>query len=173
MQHENEIRIPEKEPVIIRFRGDVPAPVIIPHALLMFIAMLISNVAALMALTRNPRFRLYTFLTTIFMLVGGMILGPIVQHYAFGEFWTGFPFGFDLTDNKTLIAFIFWIVACVGNLTREKRWLTVLAAVVTLVIFSIPHSARGSELDYDTGKVKTGMVQFPSAMNNSPVTIKN
>jgi hypothetical protein len=139
----------------------------------MFIAMLLANVAALMALAKNSRFRLYTFLTTTVLLVGGMILGPIVQHYAFGEFWTGFPFGFDLTDNKTLIAFIFWMVASVGNFKKEKRWLTVMAAVVTLVIFSIPHSARGSELDYDTGRVKTGMVQFPSAVYISPEALKN
>jgi len=156
-----EIRVPERNPVIIRFRGDVPALIIIPHALLMFIAMLLSNVAALMALTGNSRFRFYTFATTAVMLVGGMILGPVVQKYAFGEYWTGFPLGFDLTDNKTLIAFSFWLLATGGNLKKGKSWLTFLAAVVTLVIFSIPHSARGSELDHETGKVKTGMVQMP------------
>ena len=156
-----EIRVPERNPVIMRFRGDVPAPIIIPHALLMFIAMLLANVAALMALTGNSRFRIYTFLTTLIMLVGGMILGPIVQKYAFGQFWTGFPFGFDLTDNKTLIAFIFWIVATGGNLKKGKPWLTILAAAMTLIVFSIPHSAKGSELDPETGKVKTGMMQLP------------
>lgn len=155
-----EIRVPEKNPVIIRFRGDVPAPVIIPHVLLMFLAMLFSNLAALMALAGNSRFRFYTFATTAVMLAGGMILGPIVQKYAFGEFWTGFPVGFDLTDNKTLIAFSFWILAAAGNLKKGKSWLTILAAAVTLIIFSIPHSARGSELDYETGRVKTGMVQL-------------
>jgi hypothetical protein len=168
-----EIRIPEKTNVIMRFRGDVPAPVIIPHALLMFIAMLLANVAALMALTANSRFRFYTYLTTTVLLVGGMILGPIVQKYAFGQFWTGFPIGFDLTDNKTLIAFIFWIVASLGNLKKGKPWLTIIAAIVTLVVFSIPHSARGSELDYETGRVKTGMVQPASNVLNTPEALKN
>lgn len=167
IENGKEIRVPEKNPVIIRFRGDVPAPVIIPHALLMFIAMLLSNVAALMAFTGNSRFRFYTFATTAVMLVGGMILGPIVQKYAFGEFWTGFPVGFDLTDNKTLIAFSFWILASGGNLKKGKYWLTILAAAVTLVIFSIPHSVRGSELDHETGKVKTGMVQLPCTVIKS------
>jgi hypothetical protein len=157
-QHGKELRVPEKDPVIIRFRGDVPALVIIPHALLMFVAMLLANVAALMAITRNSRFRFYTFLTTAVMLAGGMILGPIVQKYAFGAFWTGFPMGFDLTDNKTLIAFIFWIIAAGGNLKKSRSWLTIVAAAVTLIVFSIPHSVKGSELDLETGKVKTGMV---------------
>jgi hypothetical protein len=161
-QHREEIRVPERNPVIIRFRGDVPAPVIIPHILLMFIAMLLANVAALMAFAGNSRFRFYTFLTTAAMLAGGMIMGPIVQKYAFGQFWTGFPMGFDLTDNKTFIAFIFWIVAAGGNLKKGKPWLTILAAAVTLIIFSIPHSARGSELDPETGRVKTGMMQRSS-----------
>jgi hypothetical protein len=87
-----------------------------------------------------------------------MILGPIVQKYAFGAFWTGFPAGYDLTDNKTLIAFICWIVASLAGMKKGKPWLTVIAAIVTLVVFSIPHSAKGSELDYSTGTVKTGML---------------
>ena len=49
-----------------------------------------------------------------------MILGPIVQYYAFGDLWTGIPFGWDLTDNKTLIALIFWILAVV-NEQKERE----------------------------------------------------
>ncbi len=49
-----------------------------------------------------------------------MILGPIVQKYAFGELWTGIPFGWDLTDNKTLIAFLFWILAVIMNRKKER-----------------------------------------------------
>jgi hypothetical protein len=45
-----------------------------------------------------------------------MILGPVVQYYAFGEFWTGVPFGWDLTDNKTLVAVIFWALAVANEL---------------------------------------------------------
>ncbi|MBN1415347.1 MAG: hypothetical protein JW973_09620 [Bacteroidales bacterium] len=153
------ISIPGDESVIIRFRGDVPALIIIPHILFMFVALFLANLAGLMALTRDPRFRPYTFVTTAALLLGGMILGPVVQFYAFGELWTGFPRGFDLTDNKTLIAFTFWIIAFAGNMKKERPILTIIAAVIMLVIFSIPHSAIGSELDYETGKVMTGMVK--------------
>ena len=69
-----------------------------------------------------------------------------------------FPMGFDLTDNKTLIAFVFWLIAVVGNVKKDRRYLTLLAGLVMLVIFSIPHSVKGSELDPATGKIKTGMV---------------
>ena len=85
-----------------------------------------------------------------------MILGPIVQKYAFGEFWAGIPYGWDLTDNKTLIAFVAWIVAIVFNRKKQKRWLIVVAALVTIIIFSIPHSMYGSELNYQTGTIQQG-----------------
>jgi hypothetical protein len=89
-----------------------------------------------------------------------MILGPIMQKYAFGEFWTGIPFGWDLTDNKTLIALIFWIIAVVMNRKKERPLYTILAAAVLLVIFSIPHSVLGSELDYSSGKVTQGLLMM-------------
>jgi hypothetical protein len=82
----------------------------------------------------------------------------VVQLYAFGDLWTGIPFGWDLTDNKTLVAFLFWTLALVANLRRERRWATVLAAVVLLLIYSIPHSLYGSELDYESGKVIQGLI---------------
>jgi len=53
----------------------------------------------------------YTGVVLITLFVGGLILGPVVQKYAFGAFWAGWPFGHDLTDNKTLFVFIFWVIA--------------------------------------------------------------
>jgi hypothetical protein len=159
-------RIPYGEQVIIRFRGDVPAGIIIPHASLMFVAMLLSNLTLLLALFNFKQYRLYGWITIVALFVGGLILGPLVQHYAFGQYWTGFPNGYDLTDNKTLIVFIFWLIAIVGNLKKDRRYLTILAALVMLVIFAIPHSARGSELDPASGKIKTGMV----SLYKEPVT---
>ena len=96
--------------------------------------------------------------TLILFIVGGMILGPIVQYYAFGELWTGIPFGWDLTDNKTLIALLFWILAVVMNRKKERPLYTSLAAIMLLVVFSIPHSLFGSELNYATGQVTQGII---------------
>jgi len=151
------LRVPAGEQVVIRFRGDVPARIIIPHAALMLIAILLSNLTLLLALFNYRSYKIFGMMTTVVLLVGGLVFGPMVQKYAFGKYWTGFPFGFDLTDNKTLIAFVFWVLAIIGNLKKDRRYLTILAAVVMLVIFSIPHSARGSELDPETGKINTGM----------------
>ena len=145
-------------PVVIRFKGGVPLFILLPHILFMFIAMLFSTLAGLMAAIKFPQYKKYGILTLILFAIGGMILGPIVQYYAFGDLWTGIPFGWDLTDNKTLIALIFWILAVVMNRKQERPLYTALAAFVLLLVFSIPHSLFGSQLDYSTGQVTQGII---------------
>jgi len=146
----------KEEPVLIRYKGEVPAWVLIPHILLIFLAMLFSNFTGILAIAKHPRFRFWTRLTFWFLLFGGMVMGPFVQHFAFGAYWTGIPFGYDLTDNKTLIAFVGFIVAMVFNFKKPHRISVIIATVLMLVIFSIPHSARGSQLNYQNGQVDTG-----------------
>lgn len=159
----------KEEPVVIRFKGPVPSSVLTPHIIIMFLAMLFSTAAGLMALFRMPSFRKTGIWTLVLLTAGGMILGPVVQKYAFGEFWTGVPFGWDLTDNKTLIAFMFWLLAVIMNRKKEKPFLTILAAAVLLLVYSIPHSMFGSELDYSSGQVIQGalLAFFLSNQKNS------
>lgn len=145
-------------PIVIRFKGGVPAFILVPHILFMFAAMLFSTLAGLMSIIRYSLFKKYALWTLILLILGGMILGPLVQYYAFGDLWTGIPFGWDLTDNKTLIALIFWILAVIMNRKQERPFYTALAAVVLLLIYSIPHSLFGSELDYSTGQVTQGLI---------------
>ena len=91
--------------------------------------------------------------------VGGLIFGPIMQWRAFGDAWTGIPFGWDLTDNKTLIAVVAWLAAYLavrradrgGDAWRARGWV-LGAALLTLIVFSIPHSVLGTEFDYETGQ---------------------
>lgn len=147
----------KESPVEIRFKGGVPLFILLPHILLMFIAMLFSTLAGIMALIKYPLYKKYAILTLILFTIGGFVLGPVVQKYAFGDLWTGIPFGWDLTDNKTLIALIFWILAVVMNRKKESPGYTILAACVLLLVFSIPHSLFGSQLDYSTGQVTQGI----------------
>ncbi len=141
--------IPPDENTVTRFKGEVPAVVLVPHVLFMFLGMLISTRAGLEALARGRRMRFYAILAAALILVGGMIFGPIVQKYAFDVYWTGFPLGMDLTDNKTLIALVAWLLALTAVWKNAgARWWIVAASAVTLVIFMIPHSLHGSELQY-------------------------
>jgi len=136
-----------KEPVIIRFRGQVPELILYMHILLMVLSMLFSIRTGFEAILKRKKTYLFTIITMLIFLVGGFILGPIVQKYAFGVYWSGFPFGHDFTDNKVALSLVFWVVAFF-KLRKNKentKW-AVIAAGIFLVIYLIPHSIFGSEL---------------------------
>jgi len=147
--HGDETSLTGEKPVIIRFKGAVPLWALIPHVIVMFMAMLFSARAGIEALRPKSNPRKLALWTTGFLFAGGFILGPLVQKFAFGALWTGFPFGFDLTDNKTLIAFIGWVIALIaGRKGKPARGWVLAAAILLLIVFLIPHSLLGSELDY-------------------------
>ena len=138
-----------EEPVIIRFKGDVPGFVMVPHIFLMFLAMLFSTRAGMEALAKQPHSLRLALWTIVTVGIGGLLLGPIIQKYAFGAYWTGWPLGKDLTDNKTVVAFAGWMLAFwrIRKRPDETGWVIAASAVLFLV-YMIPHSLLGSELDY-------------------------
>ncbi|HDQ00377.1 MAG TPA: hypothetical protein ENN22_14515 [bacterium] len=137
------------EPVIIRFKGAVPGFVLLPHVLLMFFSMLLGVRTGLEAIANGKHTYGYALWTTTLLFFGGLIFGPLVQKFAFDAYWTGWPFGHDLTDNKTAVAFVFWLIALwQGKKPGRGRMWFVIAAVVQLLVYLIPHSLLGSELDY-------------------------
>jgi hypothetical protein len=150
-----EVRIPDtpEGSVVMRFKGPTPIFILLPHVLMMFFAVLIGMRAGLGALFAPSSIHKLAWATLVLVTIGGFILGPLVQKTAFGDYWAGFPFGFDLTDNKTLIMWLVWALA-VAVLTKLKtrqllgRIAVLGAAVVMVVVYLIPHSLRGSQLDY-------------------------
>jgi hypothetical protein len=149
-----------KNATVIRFKGDVPATILIPHIILMFVAMFFANLAGVMAIFKNRKFRVFSIWTLILLGLGGMVLGPWVQYHAFGDAWTGIPFAWDLTDNKTLIAFLFWILAVLMNWKKERPGYVIVASLVMLAVYCIPHSMFGSQLDPDSGKIIQGFIHY-------------
>jgi hypothetical protein len=138
-----------EDPVILRYKGSVPASVLIPHVIFMFMAMLISNRAGIESLDRTGNSKKYLKWVIGLFLIGGFILGPVVQKFAFGEFWTGIPFGYDLTDNKTLLGMFGWLFAWYKNRKDHRsRGSILFASILLLAVYLIPHSMFGSELDY-------------------------
>lgn len=153
------VRVPAKadETVILRYHGQVPPVVLIPHIVVMFLAMLIGVRAGLAAVFDAPEHRRLALIALAGLTLGGLILGPITQKYAFGAFWTGVPWGWDLTDNKTLLMWLGWAVAGVAVVrqSRATRWLVVFATVLMVAVYLVPHSLRGSQLDYTSKPVPT------------------
>lgn len=137
------------EPVVLRFKGPVPAAVLIAHVVTIFAGMMWSVRTGLEALRKQPRTFNLAVWTVGLLAIGGLILGPVVQKYAFGALWTGWPLGHDLTDNKLAVAVVVWLLALWRNWKgRPARGWVLAAALVTLAAWLIPHSLLGSELDY-------------------------
>jgi hypothetical protein len=158
-----EFRMPDEgaDNIVLRYKDPVPSGILIPHIFFMFFAILFGMRAAISALFDVKTMRKWALISFIGMTVGGMILGPIVQKYAFGEYWTGFPYGGDFTDNKMLIMWLAWAIAMaiIGfkpkNKEKLSRVIVLSAAIVMTAVYLIPHSMGGSTLDYE--KVDQGI----------------
>jgi hypothetical protein len=151
------VEVPPDEAAVARFKGDVPATILIMHVFAIVIAFLFSTRAGFEALSNGPSLKILSRIALGFLVAGGLILGPMVQKYAFDAFWTGWPLGQDLTDNKLAVGALLWLIAVIrsrgaGPGNPAGKWWAVAAMVVIFVIFSIPHSIHGSTLDYESGE---------------------
>jgi hypothetical protein len=142
-----------EKPAIIRYKGAIPLGILICHIILIFSAMLFSTRTGLEVLFKGKYTWSYSWVTLITLVLGGLVLGPIVQKYSFNVYWSGWPFGKDLTDNKSLVAFIFWVIAiAIQFRNREKKVWSLVASIILLIVFLIPHSMLGSEYDFTKEK---------------------
>ena len=137
--------------IYARYKDSVPMWALLLHILAIFASMTIAIRTTLAALIEEKYKGLITA-SIVSLLIGAFILGPLVQWYAFGVWWSGIPFGYDWTDNKVVVELIFWVLATYLNRgALENRKSVYLAGFVTLLVYFIPHSIFGSEYDYRTG----------------------
>ena len=145
------ISVTGDQPIYARYKAEVPIGVLILHIFAVFASMTIAIRTIFEALI-DGNYRYLLWATILSLLLGGFVLGPLVQWYAFGVWWSGVPFGYDWTDNKVLVELVFWLLALYLNRgERRNRGSVYLAGFVTLVVYFIPHSIFGSEYDYRTG----------------------
>lgn len=139
------------QPIYARYKDSVPMWALFLHILAIFASMTIAIRTTLGAIADLP-FRKLIYASIISLLLGAFVLGPLMQWYAFGVWWSGIPFGYDWTDNKVLLELAFWVWAAYTNRgERHNRTSVYLAGFVTLLVYFIPHSIFGSEYDYRTG----------------------
>jgi hypothetical protein len=138
---------------ILRFKGPVPTAVLLLHVVLMFAAMLTSARAGLGAAFGKVEGAL-PWVTLGLTLVGGIFFGALVAKAAFGAYWSGWPYGRDLTDNKTLLMSIAWLAACLLlPVARARRAVVVVASALTILVYMIPHSFAVNQPDDQRGAV--------------------
>ncbi len=159
-----QVIVPEKTAAVARFKGSVPLAVLLVHIICMVLGMLFSNVAGFEGLSNGPYLKIFSRMAFGFLLLGGLILGPVVQKYAFDAYWTGWPLGGDWTDNKLAVGALAWLFAVwatrgAGINRPSGKWAAVLAMIVIFVVYGIPHSIHGSTLDYETGEHIQVMLQ--------------
>jgi hypothetical protein len=114
-------------------------------------------IGAFLMLTKNEE-REFTVAQTrwvlLFTFLGGWPLGFILNWQRFGVMWEGFPFGYDITDNKTQLIALFWLVVAfmswksftcrrtgrdmAGHGTYAIAVTT--ASILSLILYLVPHS---------------------------------
>jgi hypothetical protein len=156
------IRIPEQEDgfFLLKFKGEVSKVVLVLHIILMFgsFYFMIQSLFGAVSMLRGVEGMAGTVSmvrgTLACLFVGGWPLGFILNYQAFGTIWEGFPFGYDITDNKTQVIFLFWLVTALlvrgslfgGNRERDRlgeRGFAVAVIVsfaVSMLLFLVPHS---------------------------------
>ena len=148
------------KPIRHKFEGEVPAYIIVPHILSIFAAIFFATLTLFSAidlkrgkgsLKRSVRLCLATL---ILLFVGFIPFGWAMNYFAFGVLWEAFPFGRDVTDNKSQIMFLFWLVTLITvkgtlwgkgegkNLITHRGYstLVIVSFVATMIILAVPHS---------------------------------
>ncbi|MHC4944947.1 MAG: hypothetical protein ACYTG7_18180, partial [Planctomycetota bacterium] len=114
-------------PMMVKFKGDVPAWIVIAHVLGMFggffllILCAFHSVGLAMGREDHKASSRLAWWSWIVMFMGGVPFGFAMNYYAFNVFWEAFPFGGDVTDNKTQIALLLWGLAAVGLSWKKGR----------------------------------------------------
>lgn len=141
--------------VVLRFKNKVSVLIIVLHIILMFLFLTITFYLSFSILFEKSYSNVLFWINYISLFVGGFILGPLLQKQAFGVWWSGFPFGYDMTDNKTLMIFIFWSYSAYKLIKKEdiKNYI-LISSLFTVVSYLIPHSLLGSEYDYSKNRLK-------------------
>lgn len=140
-KNDKTVILPKENIVTIRFKDPVPIYILIPHIFAMFFAMMLSTRTGLEFFNKVPQLDKLTIWTLIVLFIGGFPLGFAMNGFAFGEMWGGWPFGHDVTDNKTQVAFIAWLIAFYFIKKKKNAKLgALLAAIILLAVYLIPHS---------------------------------
>ena len=84
-------------------------------------------------------------LGTISFFITGFPIGCIIEKQVIGNYWEGIPFGWDITDSKTLIILVLWSVFIFlkgKGIISDKAYASwvIINTIITIGLFLLPHS---------------------------------
>jgi hypothetical protein len=145
---------------LIKYKGEVSVTVLILHILCMFAAFffIVEAMIGAVIMTVKGEDRDFTVAQTrwvlLFTFLGGWPLGFALNWQRFGMLWEGFPFGYDITDNKTQLIAVFWLIVAAmswksficrrtgKDMAGDRLFAgTVMtASILSLILYLVPHS---------------------------------
>jgi hypothetical protein len=163
----NELTLPDKVnrlnlPFMIKFKGKVTPAVLIAHAIAMFVGIffifmvLFYDIDLLRGKDVLKDVGNLSLLATFFIFLGGMPLGWWVTYQTLGILWEGIPIGWDITDSKTLIIFLYWLILLYlmkGTILKKNSKFNavgeksigifvLMGVILTFLLYLIPHSIQ-------------------------------
>lgn len=146
-------------PFRLTFKGRPSTPLIIAHVVCMMggLGFLIVALFGAALFLRNGRslalHRRASLIGFALLFIGGVPLGIAVERQVFGTYWEGWPFGRDVTDTKTGVILILWLILLLvrgrdlwSRLPsvrgpRDRSWAIWLIAITvfTVGMYLIPH----------------------------------
>lgn len=135
----------------LRAEGKASRWALIVHIYLMLVAILLFVHALYYALdVLDGGDRVSALVRTVYaaviaFFITGFPIGWMIEKQVLGNYWEGIPFGWDITDSKTLFILIFWLIPVILRLRKRSSdkgfalWV-VAGTLFTIVLFLLPHS---------------------------------
>ncbi len=148
------LRLPEKGEFEVTCKGGVSRLLLLAHIGAMFLGLVflllvayrclvfLAKGSSLSSASRTVKW------ATFFIFLGGLPLGMLVERKVFGTWWEGWPFGRDVTDTKTGLILLWWLLlsffAPGEGKTSEKKartwaWAVLVCLVLTVALYVVPH----------------------------------
>ncbi len=135
----------------LRAEGKASRWALIVHVYLMFVAILLFVHALYYALSvlygmdRSGALVASVYWGVLSFFITGFPIGWMIEKQVLGNYWEGIPFGWDITDSKTLFIFIFWLIPVILRMRKRvsdrgfAKWV-IAGSLFTIVMFLLPHS---------------------------------
>lgn len=144
--------VSQGNPVIVRFLGRVPVTVLILSGFFVFITLLLIIYSGMLAALGIRTYRGLIYLNVSMLLGVVFILQPVVHKYSLNQWWTCAPKSWELGDNKLLLASVIWLFTMWFNFRKQRPGLVIIASIISLLLFSVPHGFPGLMVDAITSE---------------------